>query len=66
MGLAHIDDVVAITQEFVHRTIVGTIVNNYQLPLGTAEGQGEDTVDTPAKHIDILIVINNDKTYYRK
>ena len=44
--LPHIDDAVAIVQQPVHRTGVGTIVNNDNLALVGLHGQRQDAVDT--------------------
>lgn len=59
--LAHVDDLVAIAEQVVHRTLVRAVVDNDDLPLGGLEVQPQDAVDGVAEQLGRQVVVCQDK-----
>ena len=63
--LTHVDDVPAVCQQVVHRTCLRAVIDDDDLAFYGAQGEGHDTVDTLAQHLDRQVVVGQDKTDQR-
>ena len=63
--LTHVDDVIAVFQQIIHRTLIRTVVYDNNLPLSTLEVQFQDAVDTLAEHVCGQVVAGHDETDQR-
>jgi len=65
VGLSQVENIVAEVLDFVYRTDIRTVVDKDYLAFSCRKGKRENAFKTFFQHIDILVVIGDDKTYNR-